>query len=573
VLTYKTAFLNLPFALLIGAGALQANAADYIEPPMVTIPAGNFMMGSEGGDPAATPIHAVTLDAFQISKYAVTVAEFKKFAEDTGFKRDFTCNDFIDKDGLRGPTHQGSGRWDKHRYSHSEFQPVVCISWQDAKEYAAWLTKKSGIEYRLPSEVEWEYAAKANTTTRFFWGDDPDLTQACHYGNFADFTGEHSNNQVYGLSNVGWIEHVNCDDGEAYNSIVGLYRPNPFGLYDMLGNVSEFVDACYQSTGYELTPSSEQAAKNCDMVVHRGANWHYPAVPATTRHRFKREGWSVGAGIGFRLVTSLLHTKASAATIAFEVQLQQAQTERLATRASLLAAPSSVQIIAKPSGQYELRWQPVNDKRVTGYEIYRARSPYGHFFAGFYKNHYEKIHTVPAHNSSLSVTPLGDSGSFRVVAISPTQSSLPSPKAVISSAPHTVAIPGKIGMQFANELNNIAMYYYPPTDKLPAAYNLFKTNKNADKSEVSARFLVEVKQSAWYQLNYSGRTFQKGEFFKLWQNNKLLGTIDYDPDIDDKTSSRHKVYLEQGHYQLHLTVMRDRFDRWGLGWLNLSEIE
>lgn len=89
------------FLFSVGA-ASTAWAQDYIAPPLVKIPAGTFLMGSEGGDPATMPIQPVSVSAFQFAKYPVTVAEFRKFAEDTGFKREFTCNDFIDKEGLRG---------------------------------------------------------------------------------------------------------------------------------------------------------------------------------------------------------------------------------------------------------------------------------------------------------------------------------------------------------------------------------------------------------------------------------------------------------------------------------------
>ncbi|MFT5296033.1 MAG: sulfatase activating formylglycine-generating enzyme, partial [Colwellia sp.] len=267
-------------ALLLSLATVStALAQDHIVPPMVNIPAGNFMMGAEGGDPATMPIRPVSVDAFQLAKYTVTVAEFRQFAEDTGFTRESTCNDFIDKEGLRGPKHLGTGRWDKHRYSYSEYQPVTCISWQDANAYADWLSNKTGTKYRLPTEQEWEYSAKANTTSRYFWGDDPDMTKACLYGNFAVQTGEHVNNNKYGMSNVGWIEHVNCDDGEAYNAMVGLYRPNPFGLYDVDGNVGQHLNSCYFSDGYKARPKEEMDVKKCEFIVHRGGNWHYPAQP------------------------------------------------------------------------------------------------------------------------------------------------------------------------------------------------------------------------------------------------------------------------------------------------------
>jgi len=570
---HSTRYLTTKFFLISAGFVAPVLAQDYIAPPMVNIPAGSFMMGAEGGDPATLPIHKVTVDAFQMSKYAVTVAEFSKFAKDTGYTREATCNDYIDNEGLRGPTHIGSGRWDKHRHSYSEYQPVVCISWQDANAYADWLSQKTGQQYRLPTEQEWEYAAKANTTTRYFWGDDPNMTQACSYGNFADYTGEYTNNTLHGLSNVGWIGHLNCDDGEAYNAIVGLYRPNPFGLFDMLGNVSELVNACYNENGYQVEGKESDDLNSCEFLVHRGGNWHYPADPSSTRNRYKREGWNVGTDIGFRLAIGGHGNVIEASAIEFETKLKQAQSEHLANRPELLPAPQSVQLAPLKNGEFTLSWQPSSDASVTSYEIYRSKSGYAHFYSGYFQKHYDKLKTVPANKHTANVKLPQKGGSFRVVAISENQTSLPSEKAIHFVQPSDVTLPGRIKMQDAIALENIPLYHFSAKDDKPESYILFKTNKDSDKSAVTATFKVDVKKSGWYQLNYRGNTFHKGEFFRLWQGNSLAGVIDYDAEIDDKTSDRHKVYLQQGKHELQLSVLREKFDRWGLAWLEFTELK
>lgn len=567
---FKKVTSTIAIPLILTSYSNFLHAEDYIATPMVKIPAGSFMMGNEGGDPATMPIHSVSVEAFQMSKYMITVAEFKKFAEDTGFVKEATCNDFIDSEGLRGPTYQGSGKWDKHRYTYSDYQPIVCISWQDANAYAKWLSNKTGIKYRLPTEQEWEYAAKANTTTRYFWGDDPMLSQACKYGNFADNTGEHTNNKLYGLSNAGWIGGVNCDDGEAYNAIVGLYRPNPFGLYDMLGNVSQFVNACYSENGYQKHIKATN--NDCEFIVHRGGNWHYPAEPASTRGRFKRTGWNVGTGQGFRLAVSGHANNNLPSAEDFEKQLKNAQSQHLANRTKLLNAPQSVKIIKTEKQTFNLSWEPSKDERITAYEIYRANSSNAHLYGGIYSKHYTKVKTVPSEKYNVNVNVSDQGGSFIVVSVSNQQRSLPSKPAVNVIEPKIIELPGQFDMQHATNLVNVKMYHFEATDKLPETYNLFKTNKNTDKSEVSATFKVNIKKSGWYQLNYSGRTFHEGEFFKLWQENRLVGSIEFNAKVDDKVSTRHKVYLEAGNPSLEITVMRDKFDRWGLGWLKFSEI-
>ena len=548
-------------------------AQDYIAPPMANIPAGQFLMGDVGGDPATLPIHSVTIDAFQMGKYAVTIAEFKKFAKDTGFTKDTTCNDFIDGEGLRGPTHLGSGKWDKHRFYYSDFQPVTCITLDDANAYADWLSEKTGIRYRLPTEQEWEYATKANTTSRFFWGDDHNMTQACSYGNFADLTGEHVNNREYGLSNVGFIEHANCDDGEAYNAIVGLYRPNPFGLFDMVGNVAQLLNSCYSSNGYKVDTEKENDINSCEFTSTRGSTWHYPPQPRSTRGRTKAQGWNVSAGVGFRLATDGHTDDVFESTQKFEAELSQAKAERITQRERLLRAPNKAFVVRLNNGEFELNWQPSDDPTVIGYDIYQSTTPLAHFYAGFYKKHYEKVHTVPAnvHQAKVNVPEKG--GSFRVVSKSTSQTSLPSEKAIYFPKPSSSVVPGHIQMNEIAALENAPLYHLKATDQKPERFLVFKTNKNSEKSQSTITFNVNVKESAWYQVNYSGNSFQKGDFFTLWQGNRLAGKIDYNPDIDDKTSTRHHVFLEQGMHQLQLSVHREAFDRWGLSWLKFSEIE
>ncbi len=563
--------------LLLSVGTVSTTCAqDYIVPPMVNIPAGNFMMGAEGGDPATLPIHPVSVDAFQLGKYTVTVAEFRKFADDTGFTRESTCNDFIDKDGLRGPKHLGSGRWDKHRHSYSDYQPVTCISWQDANAYADWLSEKTAVQYRLPTEEEWEYAAKANTTSRYFWGDDPDMSKACLYGNFADQTGEHVNNKKYGMSNVGWIEHANCDDTEAYNAMVGLYRPNPFGLYDIDGNVGQYLNSCYFEDGYKVRAKEAMDVKKCEFIVHRGGNWHYPAQPHATRNRFKREGWNVGTGMGFRLAVNGHNNNAEASTVKFEKSLKQAQTKHLATRSKIPAAPKNTQLVKIQSdnkgNSYKLSWQTSSDLRVMGYEIYQSKTRYAHLYGGFYQNHYQKLQTVNASENSIEVTLPVTGGSFRVISVTDKDTSLPSQIVTVFVEPEAVELPGKINMQDTIALENIPLYHREARVDKSELYYLFKTNKGSDQSEVTASFNVNVNKSAWYTLNYRGGTFQTGEFFKLWQNNTLVGKIYYDADIDDKTSNRHKVFLEKGNQTLQISVLRDGFDRWSMVWLKFTEL-
>lgn len=557
-------------------------AQEYITPPMVNIPAGSFMMGSEIGSADTKPLHSKSIAAFQLGKYAVTVAEFRKFAEATGFNPESTCGDIMDSNGLGGPTDLGTGRWDKNRYSYSEYQPVTCINWHDANAYADWLSKKTGIEYRLPTESEWEYAAKANTTSRYFWGNDFDQTQACSYGNFADQTGEYVNNKKYGLSNVGWIEHGNCDDGEAYTAIVGLYRANPFGLYDMTGNASELLNSCYFDTGYKPHSKEAMDVNQCEFVAHRGGGWHYPAQPLATRGRYKKEGWNRLSDITFRLATNAASDASDETTVNFEKNLKQAQTKRLATRQKRPTAPINLQLVKVKSNSdntnntenttYTLSWQPSADQRITGYDIYKNTSPYAQLFGGYYQKHFTKTYSVNADVNNIEINLPDSTGSFRVVARTQELTSLPSEAIATVIEPKIVSLPGKVYMQSTVDLKNIYLSKSTRKDN-PEPFYISKVNKQSDQSLVTAAFTINVEKSAWYNANYRGRSFHTGMFFKLWQNNNLLGEINYDPEIDDKTSNRHQVFLEKGTHILQLSVLREDFDMWSITWLEFTEVK
>ena len=205
--------------------AFSATADEYIAPAMINVPAGEFFMGSNDYAQEFAPMHQVTMEGFQMGKYPVTVAEFRKFVESTGYQMNQTCSDHLDENWLAGPDEDGEAAWDRHRYLNSEYLPVTCITWEEAHAYIDWLKQETGKPYRLPTEQEWEYATKANTTSRYFWGDDPDMKQACQFGNFADQAGEYFASSQYGASYIGFLGHANCNDGEPYNSIVVYIVP------------------------------------------------------------------------------------------------------------------------------------------------------------------------------------------------------------------------------------------------------------------------------------------------------------------------------------------------------------
>ncbi len=251
-------------------------------PEMAVIPAGSFLMGAEGGEEGRPegPIHEVTIaQPFALATREVTNAEYARFLADTGREASKGCWAFNQEEKAfkfseeADYTSPGDGAGDG-----APDMPVVCVSWLDAKAYTAWLSEKSGKAYRLPTEAEWEYAAKAGTTTDFPWGDD--INQGCEYANIYDTDGS-----VVGFS--GFVPHsegevlkslanAECSDGHVGASPVGSYPANSLGLYDIVGNVWEWTEDCYFAPYPEDIPTDGSAynpGDTCERRSVRGGSW------------------------------------------------------------------------------------------------------------------------------------------------------------------------------------------------------------------------------------------------------------------------------------------------------------
>ena len=269
-------------------------------PEMVVIPAGRFVMGAAAGEEESEklpenlrnrsqPQHGVDVVSFSAGKFEITRGQYRAFADATG--RSSTDGCFV-WTGAKFERDQ-SKDWRNTGYTQDDPHPVACVSWDDAKAYTVWLSQKTGQEYRLMSEAEWEYAARAGTTTRRFWGDDGD--QSCGYANGADQT---TKAQV-----PGWKFLVaNCNDRYAYTAPVGSYRANAFGLYDMLGNVWEWTEDCWNEN-YTNAPTdgSVWTAGNCSRRVVRGGSWGLNPRNLRSARRGGNPAASRGSDIGFRV--------------------------------------------------------------------------------------------------------------------------------------------------------------------------------------------------------------------------------------------------------------------------------
>jgi len=246
-------------------------------PEMVIIPSGSFEMGAplfEGGDDE-TPIHEVRIARpAAVGKYEVTRREFRAFVTETNYADANECKIWA-KVGLERHAWEDSSfkTWRNPGFPQTEQDPVVCVSWVDAKAYAQWLSGKTGKHYRLPSEAEWEYAARGDTSSMFFFG--PEKRELCDYGNGVDISSEFK-----------WQNKL-CNDGYgARTAPVGSFRPNAFGVYDTIGNVWEWVEDCWHAT-YAGAPADGGAwvEGDCKSRVIRGGSWLNDARFLRSAHR------------------------------------------------------------------------------------------------------------------------------------------------------------------------------------------------------------------------------------------------------------------------------------------------
>ena len=269
-------------------------------PEMVVVPAGSFNMGSpedeKGRFVNEGPQHQViVVRHFAMSANLVTRAEYARFVRTTRRPTPDSCRvydvSFADSDLVR----VRGKNWQRPNFSQAKNHPVVCVTWDDATAYAAWLNAQIGqpakILYRLPSEAEWEYAARGGTATPYYWGNDILRSQA-----------------NYGPDEVRFAPVAMGADRWAYTSPVGAFPANPFGLYDMAGNVWQFTQDCWRDS-YSGAPvdGSARSGGKCDERVVRGGSWFKPpsGERSAKRGQAKVADLKGNHEIGFRLIRDL----------------------------------------------------------------------------------------------------------------------------------------------------------------------------------------------------------------------------------------------------------------------------
>ncbi|MGP0057872.1 MAG: SUMF1/EgtB/PvdO family nonheme iron enzyme [Beijerinckiaceae bacterium] len=257
-------------------------------PPMVVVPSGSFTMGSPASEPQRFddegPQHVVTIaKALAVGKFAVTRDEFAAFVNETGYDAGSKCWVFENSSWSA----KAGFSWRDPGFTQTGMHPAVCLNWNDAKAYATWLSNRTGKSYRLLSESEWEYAARAGTTTPFWWGSSIAPSQANYDGNYT---------------------YNNGPKGEYRQKTVPVdsFAANPFGLYNVHGNVWQWIEDCYHDS-YAGAPVNGTAITtgDCKCRVLRGGSW--VLNPGYLRAAFRSRSNPDGRinGLGFRLARTL----------------------------------------------------------------------------------------------------------------------------------------------------------------------------------------------------------------------------------------------------------------------------
>ncbi|MEW9572884.1 SUMF1/EgtB/PvdO family nonheme iron enzyme [Rhodanobacter sp. Si-c] len=274
-------------------------------PAMVVIPTGSFMMGAADDDSrnaAEQPQHKVSIDqGFAMSRSAITVGQFREFVRESGYVPDSVkqggASVYDERSGAMHDDSDATWQDDYAGHKAEDNLPVVNISWNDAKAYADWLSQRTGKKYRLPSEAEFAYALRGGTTTSYWWGDGTPNRKV------ENLTGSRDRS----LSGRRWNHAFrDYDDGYWGPAPVMSFAPNPFGLYDMGGNVSEWVADCWHDN-YIRAPVDGSAWLNpgCSVRVLRGGSWGSSPEQARSAWRQGADAGVRSGRVGFRVVREL----------------------------------------------------------------------------------------------------------------------------------------------------------------------------------------------------------------------------------------------------------------------------
>ena len=287
-------------------GTAQETFSDCADcPEMIALPAGEFRMGASPQEHAReqsperyvaweSPVHTSRIDRpFAVGITEITRAQFAAFVADTKYA--VSGCDIAKGDAWESRSDKS---WQDPNFSQGATHPVVCVNWHDANAYTAWLQKKTGKTYRLLTEAEWEYMARAGTQTARFWGDG--RTESCQFANVPDLSHSRATARQDGI--------FACDDGYPFTAPAKSFRANSFGVFDTLGNVWEWVEDCFVDTyaGAPATARAVQSDPKCQYHSARGGSWN-PRLATQVRSAARGRVTTTlrNSNLGFRVAVDI----------------------------------------------------------------------------------------------------------------------------------------------------------------------------------------------------------------------------------------------------------------------------
>jgi len=272
-------------------------------PEMIVAPTGTFTIGSPADEPGRGkdegPQREIRIARpFAVGRYEVTRRQYEAFLRATGHPVSGNCMTDRRKSGTWAL--DAETNFHDPGFPQSGEHPAACVTWYDAKAYIAWLNIKTGGGYRLLTEAEWEYLARAGSTTAYPWG--PDIKDGCPHMNGFDRVIVNKKGDLYKGEPVSFAD---CSDGYLNTAPVGSHRPNAFGIYDMIGNVAEWVEGCATASYASMRSDGTTEGGDCGKRIVRGGSWGTQPRQLRSAERIRYSPTDVDDSIGIRVAKTL----------------------------------------------------------------------------------------------------------------------------------------------------------------------------------------------------------------------------------------------------------------------------
>jgi formylglycine-generating enzyme required for sulfatase activity len=270
---------------------------------MIVVPAGTFTIGSSADEPGRRddegPQKVIRIaQPFAVGRFEVTRGQYEAFLRATHHPVNGNCMTDRRKPGTWALDAETS--FHDPGFSQTDDHPAACVTWNDAKAYVAWLNTRTDGGYRLLTEAEWEYAARAGSTTAYPWGAS--VHDGCVHMNGFDKVIEAKKGDLYKGEAVSF---ANCSDGYLNTSPVGSYARNAFGLYDMIGNLAEWVEDCSTQSYDSMRSDGTQEGGDCSKRIVRGGSWGTQPRQLRSAERIRYSPDAVDDSIGIRVAKTL----------------------------------------------------------------------------------------------------------------------------------------------------------------------------------------------------------------------------------------------------------------------------